>query len=477
MKKFCIRYFFAMAFALCLAFVVVVIPAYAQGSVPVPTVLSIQEGQSFSTGLPVIAGVTKNNTRVAVFIDGTLNGLARVVSDPSGTASFSYVPFLPLKPGLHTVAVQAEVVSTAERSTRSSVITLRIWDISAPTLIAPEDGVLRFDHPARAVITGLAKNGLTVNLHNDDVFTDHVKVKNHSSGTASFAIWPKVSPGTHTVFAASTDATGRISAKRSNAVTLVVEYPLPTPTIMSLKTSADAITVAGVAKNGSIVEVWIDGVKDGESVLKDDPSGTVWFSYTSTSLVAGDHTVVIVARDGSGKKSMASRTRIVSVGVAEQSPQGEKDDSPSEGEQNPEQNEPVDAEDEKQSSSQQETGEVNGETEQSPVDIDAGGDVATSPQSQEVSVQPMNWPLISGVVILAFLVIVFIVWYLRQKKELINKSIDRIFGETEGLKPDIPKERKNDEGLGGIVIKEKKSLSKEPPLPPPPPPPPPPPRP
>ncbi len=463
-----------MAFALCLAFVVVAVPAYAQGSIPVPTVLSIQEGQSFSTGLPVIAGVTKNDTRVAVFIDGRLNGLARVVSDPSGTASFSYLPFLPLKPGLHTIAVQAEVVSTAERSMQSSVITLRIWDISAPTLIAPEDGVLRFDHPARAVITGLAKNDLTVNLHNDDVFTDHVKVKNHSSGTANFAILPHVAPGTHTVFATSTDATGRISAKRSNAVTLVVEYPLPTPTITSLKASADAITVAGVAKNGSTVEVWIDGVKDGESAPKDDPSGTVWFSYTSTSLVAGDHKIVIAARDASGKKSMESRPRIISVGVEAQSPQGEQDTSAAEDTQKSEQSEPADAEGEKQSSSQPDTGEVKGETEQSPVDSDDEEDVSPSPQPQEVSVQPMNWPLISGVVILAFLVIVFIVWYLRQKKELINKSIDRIFGETEGHKPEVPKEPKSNEGRDDIVIKEKKSSPKEPPLPPPPPPPPPP---
>ena len=77
-------------------------------AVPSPTLLSVYESQSFSTGRPLIAGVTKNDTRVAVFIDDTLNGLAQVTNDPSGTAHFSYYPFLSLKPGIHTVVIQAE---------------------------------------------------------------------------------------------------------------------------------------------------------------------------------------------------------------------------------------------------------------------------------------------------------------------------------------------------------------------------------
>ena len=443
-------------------------------AVPSPTLLSVYESQSFSTGRPLIAGVTKNDTRVAVFIDDTLNGLAQVTNDPSGTAHFSYYPFLSLKPGIHTVVIQAEKIATSERSMSSSVITFRIWDISAPTLIAPEGGVMRFDHPARAIVAGLAKNDLTVNLHVDGMLADHLKVRNHSSGTANFAFNPKVAPGTHTVFATSTDATGRISSKTSNMVTLVVEYPLPMPTVMSVTSAGDTIVVSGVAKNGSVVEVLIDGVKDGEVAVKDHTSGTAWFAYASKALVAGDHAVVIVAHDASGKKSLSSRSRTVSVGVqtqASQETEQEPEDAvpPTESEQQPEDEKQIDTGADRPQSQSEQSGEVKGEVEKSPVDIDADTEVKTSAEPQEVSVKPMNWPLISGVVILAFLVIVFVVWYLRQKKELINKSIDRIFGETESSPSSDSKEQKREEVREEIVIKEKKAISKEPPLPPPPP--------
>ena len=470
--------------------------AQAAGVVSTPTIISVQNGQAFSTGLPMITGVTSNNTRVEVTIDGVVNGMAKVTNDPSGTGNFWYTPFLALRPGEHMLSVRAVGIAMNADSTSESSETLsfRIWNISAPTLLAPAGTVeMQFSHPAHVSIPGLAKNDLTVNVHLDGVFVDHFKVTNNASGTANFAIRPDVAPGRHEVHTTASDSTGRIS-NNSNSIFFTVDSPLPAPTILWQTGSESTISLGGVAKNGSIIEVWIDGVKDGEVASVPHPSGTFSFAYTSSELVAGSHPVMIVAKDYAGKRSL-EKSLFASVGISD-SPSGtggsEVQEVPKETEEPVVIEEPVIIEDPapvevEDGMDQEPEGEVEGETitEEDPShSADAPDGASEEPavisdefdegivvggDTDEVEVQPINWPLMLGVLILAFLVIVFIVWYFRQKQDVINKSIDRIFGETEAdstegsIKTEAPK----------MVQEPAKKARLDPPLPPPPPPPPP----
>lgn len=74
---------------------------------PAPSILSTIVNNKTSQDRPFISGVAKNNSKVRVFIDNTLNGEFLVINHVSGTAHFNYKPFLSLKPGRHMVYTTA----------------------------------------------------------------------------------------------------------------------------------------------------------------------------------------------------------------------------------------------------------------------------------------------------------------------------------------------------------------------------------
>jgi hypothetical protein len=70
---------------------------------PAPVVKTPKNGGKTANKSPLVSGLAKNGSEIQVFIDKKLDGKLRVEDDESGTANFSYLPFLPLRTGNHLV--------------------------------------------------------------------------------------------------------------------------------------------------------------------------------------------------------------------------------------------------------------------------------------------------------------------------------------------------------------------------------------
>ena len=195
-------------------------------TVSAPTLVWPAVGDSTSQELPVITGLTENNTKVEVFIDGQLNGMATVKEDEKGTASFAYVPFLPLEPGNHTVAVTA-VDEDSNAISLMSKETLFVVEepYPAPTLFQPV--VNNKTVSTKPFITGLAVNDSLVKIFIDGELNGQFKVENHESGVASFAYQPflDLDPTTkHLVHTTAVSPQGKESVY-SNVIGFFVKTP------------------------------------------------------------------------------------------------------------------------------------------------------------------------------------------------------------------------------------------------------------
>lgn len=176
---------------------------------PVPTVL----GPSRTVdSQPVIIGVTQNNTRVAVWVDGVFFGHATVKNGSKGTASFAYKTFLHLKPGAHAVVTRAENSSAASAKSKASWFEVES-PYPAPVLFAPpvDNEETNSEQP---FITGVARNNSSIKVFIDGQLNGQFWVKNDPNGTGSFAYKPflQLDPGKdHVVYATATDKNGKVS--------------------------------------------------------------------------------------------------------------------------------------------------------------------------------------------------------------------------------------------------------------------------
>lgn len=177
----------------------------------VPTVLSPVPGARTLDKKPLITGVTQNDTKVAVYIDEVYNGQATVKNHQSGTANFSYQPFLDLKPGMHKVQVRAE--NAAKRSKLSGPVSLEVErPYVAPTLFEPV--VDETTIPTKPIIIGVAKDDSLIKVYIDGKLDGEVMVKNDSSGTGSFGYTPylELDPSKdHLAYAVAYDKNGKES--------------------------------------------------------------------------------------------------------------------------------------------------------------------------------------------------------------------------------------------------------------------------
>lgn len=207
---------------------------------PAPTLVAPANSSHTVKTKPVIVGLTKNNTWVKVYIDGTFNGQFKAVDHPSGTANFAYEPFLNLKPGWHKVYVQS--MDTTGRSSLPSA-TLEFYvehPYPAPTLFAPV--VDEATTAQRPWIVGVAHNDSLIKIYVDSRLNGQLMVKNDPSGTGSFAyrtFYP-ITPGRHTAYAIAVDAQGK--ASRASAV---IEFKIATPVTASSTTTNSSGEVKG----------------------------------------------------------------------------------------------------------------------------------------------------------------------------------------------------------------------------------------
>ncbi|MEA3398523.1 MAG: hypothetical protein U9R06_02135, partial [Patescibacteria group bacterium] len=134
----------------------------------------------------------------------------------------------------------------------------------------------------------------------------------HESGTANFAYMPflNLSIGEHTAWAIAENESGRKS-QISNILKFRIEEPMPTPTLFTPiandQTTHNRPFVVGLAKNNSLIKVYIDHQLNGEFKVKNHKSGTANFAYKPfVSLSNGGHLLYAEAVDSRGKISLWS---------------------------------------------------------------------------------------------------------------------------------------------------------------------------
>lgn len=196
--------------------------AGAQAEVPPAPTLAASNGRKIITDLtPVIAGLTRSNTSVEIYIDGALDGEVDGLAHVSGTASFSYRPSLNLSRGRHKVYAIARSLAGAV-SLPSAELNFDIeWPMPAPTMIKAV--VNKNTASSRPFITGLAKNNSLIKVYIDKKYSGEFLVKNHLSGTANFAYKSEVLPrGGHQAYTVAIDKRGKASIN-SNIINFSVK--------------------------------------------------------------------------------------------------------------------------------------------------------------------------------------------------------------------------------------------------------------
>ncbi|MFA4941182.1 MAG: hypothetical protein WC582_01110 [Patescibacteria group bacterium] len=180
-------------------------------SLPAPTLITPAKENILGNPKPIITGLSATQSFVHIYIDGTYNGRTALLSHNSGTANFSYKPFLNLKPGPHQVQAVAED-SRGRKSKISEILRFKIEEpMPAPTLFTPV--ISQNSSPSQPFIIGLAKNDSFVKIYVDHKLSGQFLVKNNESGVANFA-YKQVEPltrGNHLIYAVAVNNRGKES--------------------------------------------------------------------------------------------------------------------------------------------------------------------------------------------------------------------------------------------------------------------------
>jgi len=181
--------------------------------------------------------------------------------------------------------------------------------LPSPAIISPIEGEkISSDKP---IITGNTLNGAQVHIFVDDELSGSATVSDNESGTANFSysVPSVLKPGRHTISAiAAVDAN---TSEKTEIKFEVIGFVPPTllKPIVNSKTTPARPFIVGVAKNDSLVKIFIDGEYDGELFAQNNPSGTATFSYLpKNDLTLGLHQLKAIAVDRiSGRESLESK--------------------------------------------------------------------------------------------------------------------------------------------------------------------------
>jgi len=194
----------------------------AQKALPAPTIISPNRKTITSSEQPLISGFTISDSFVRVYIDGIYNGKTRVLKHRSGTAYFSYQPFLKLKRGWHKYSLVAEYSNGRKGQAIFGKFNIE-YPMPAPTLLKTAENKLATTSP---LTVGLAKNNSRISVYVDNKYDGSFLVKNHKSGTANFAypLKKQLARGTHKIYTTAKDSRGKTSI-RSNPLYYKVMEP------------------------------------------------------------------------------------------------------------------------------------------------------------------------------------------------------------------------------------------------------------
>ncbi len=177
--------------------------------IPAPTPIAPNEKSILGTPKPEIKGLTVSGTFLRVYIDGIYNGKTGLAVHESGTAGFTYKPFLNLAPGKHNYQLVAETPS-GEKSPASPKVKFNIGaPLPAPIILKQIENQATYNRP---IIAGVVKNDLMVKIFVDHKLEKKIEVMSHESGTANFAYTlNSLTDGIHLIYVTSVDAHGKES--------------------------------------------------------------------------------------------------------------------------------------------------------------------------------------------------------------------------------------------------------------------------
>ena len=472
-----------------------------------PVVISPRVGEVVKESIIEIAGEGDNDTIVNIYVDDVLDGTAPIKNGEGLKGTFLARLNVPLSLGAHVIyaiahstdklasekseeviitynpnaivqppapeitAPPVEPVTPGTNETASQPTQLPLVRVTAPTLRAPEWNTIV--KAVRPVIDGVGRNGQTVALYIDDKLDGTLSLGAHTSGAVGFAYHArqKLSSGWHEVYAYSFNADS-VKSVKSRYLRFYLELPFIAPTLLSARQTEKSAQVGGLAVNGSVITVFVDGKEDGQKAnIEPHPSGVTSFVYTLSALPApGRHTITAKAHDANGKESLLSNTIVLSalalsvegdetaesekqeddqIAKAEPAQDAQEDNTtdvktPKEDTAPAKTGEPVKSEEEAKKALDEAKAEEEKEQEdktkqESEKDVD---EVVSDEASEDVKEEDgesasaetekvVNWSLVVGVVILIGLIIAFIVWYVLQRRDRVNAGIKRLFGEEE----------------------------------------------
>jgi len=302
-------------------------------SIPAPTTLSPLNGNLTHNSQLYITGVTHNDTLVDVYIDGTYNGRAEVINDISGTAHWSYKPFLALKYGEHTIYTVARSQDEKNRSQESFYKTFTVAPHMEAPIVSLEHNSLNWQRPN---ILGITDEYTDLNIYIDGqiVKTFEFKKENLTDSTKiKFRLETpeNLNPGWHQISAESVNILSNQS-KRTDVILGVHIGDAKTPSEINwligsqaksggqpiaptlLKPLSGSVNksdtpIIGLAHNDQEVQFFIDGKLDGSINVSNHESKVTNFAYKpSQELSPGVHLVYTKAMDQDSKQSEASNT-------------------------------------------------------------------------------------------------------------------------------------------------------------------------
>lgn len=177
----------------------------------------------------------------------------------------------------------------------------------APTMIEPDENTVT--GKVKPLIKGLTISGTFVRVYIDGVYNGKTNILMHNSGTANFAYQPflNLSAGEHTAWAvAENEASGKSGI--SNVLNFRIEKPMPAPVIFTPvingNSSYNRPFIVGLAKNDSLIKIFIDHKLNGQFAITNHRSATASFAYLPyLPLTSGRHLVYTTAIDNRGKES------------------------------------------------------------------------------------------------------------------------------------------------------------------------------
>lgn len=179
--------------------------------------------------------------------------------------------------------------------------------LKAPILIAPNSETVTAK--VKPLITGLVKSDYDVLIYIDGVYNGKLANLTHKSGTANFAYKPflNLSVGNHEAWAMAVDKNGNKS-RVSNILRFKIELPMPAPTmykpVVNAQSTKNKPFIVGLAKNNSIIKVFVDHKVVGEFKVENHQSGTANFAFKpQLDLTRGTHLIYTTATDLRGKES------------------------------------------------------------------------------------------------------------------------------------------------------------------------------